>query len=69
MAREGLAQSNGKQPEIALLLAQSLTAVGQYEEAAQTLREFLRDHGDRPESATARRWLEQLTASGKIRPN
>lgn len=69
MAREGLAQSNGKEPEMALLLAQSLTAVGQYDEAAQTLREFLRDHGDRPESATARRWLEQLKANGKIRPN
>jgi Flp pilus assembly protein TadD len=69
MSREGLAQSNGKQPEIALLLAQSLTAVGRYEEAAQTLREFLRDHSDRPELATARRWLEQLAASGKIRPN
>src|SRR5215469_10636863 len=55
MSREGLAQSS--------------TAVGRYEEAAQTLREFLKDHGDRPECATARRWLEQLTASGEIRPN
>ena len=68
MSQEALAQSNGNEPEIALLLAQSLTAVGRYEDAAQTLREFLRDHGDRAESATARRWLEQLTASGKIRP-
>ena len=69
MSQEALAQSNGNEPEIALLLAQSLTAVGRYEDAAQTLREFLRDHGDRAESATARRWLEQLSASGKIRPN
>jgi len=68
MSQEALAQSNGNESEIALLLAQSLTAVGRYEDAAQTLREFLRDHGDRAESATARRWLEQLTASGKIRP-
>jgi len=49
-------------------LAQSLTAVGRYEDAAQTLREFLRDHADRPETATARRWLEQLATNGKIRP-
>lgn len=69
MSHEALAQSDGSEPEIVLLLAQSLTAVGRYEEAAQTLREFLRDHGDRQEAATARRWLEQLSASGKIRAN
>jgi Tfp pilus assembly protein PilF len=62
-----LAESNGKAPEIELLVAQSLTAVGRYEDAAQGLREFLKDHGDRTEAATARRWLEKLTASGKIR--
>ena len=69
MSREALAQSNGSEPEIALLLAQSQTAVGQYEEAAQTLRGFVKDHGDRQEATTARRWLEQLSASGKIHPN
>ena len=69
MSREALAQSNGNEPEIALLLAQSLTAVGQYEDAAETLREFLREHGDLPEAATAQRWLEQLTTNGKIRAN
>lgn len=69
MSQESLKQANGSEPAIALLLAQSLTAVGRYEDAAQTLREFLRDHADQPDSATARRWLEQLTAAGKIRPN
>jgi Flp pilus assembly protein TadD len=69
MSQEALAQSNGSEPTIALLVAQSLTAVGRYEDAAQTLREFLRDHGDNSEAATARRWLEQLAASGKTRPN
>jgi Tfp pilus assembly protein PilF len=69
MSQEALAASNGKAPEIGLLVAQSLTAVGRYEEAAQLLRVFLRDHSDQREGATARRWLERLTAHGKIRAN
>src|SRR5713226_982985 len=68
-SQQALAESNGKAPEIELLVAQSLTAVGQYEDSAKTLREFLKDHGDRPEAATARRWLEGLANSGKIRRN
>jgi tetratricopeptide (TPR) repeat protein len=68
-SRLALAESNGRAPEIELLVAQSLTAVGQYEDSAKTLREFLKDHGDRPEAATARRWLEGLANSGKIRRN
>ena len=66
-SQQALTASNGQAPEITLLVAQSLTAVGQYEDSAKTLREFLRDHGDRPEAATARRWLENLAKSGKIR--
>jgi Tfp pilus assembly protein PilF len=69
MSQEALAKSNGKAPEIGLLVAQSLTAVGRYEDAAQMLREFLRDHGDRREAATVRKWLERLAASGKIEPS
>jgi len=69
MSEEALKQSNGDEPQLHLLLAQSLTAVGRYEDAAQTLREFLRDHADRSESATAKHWLGQLTDAGKIRPN
>jgi Tfp pilus assembly protein PilF len=65
-SQDALSGSNGKAPEIGLLVAQSLTAVGRYEDAAQMLREFLKDHGDRQDAATARRWLERLTASGKI---
>jgi Flp pilus assembly protein TadD len=68
-SQEALTGSHGKAPEIGLLVAQSLTAVGRYEDAAQVLREFLRDHGDRREAAKARRWLERLTANGKVRPN
>jgi Tfp pilus assembly protein PilF len=69
MSMEALAASNGKAPEIALLVAQSLTAVRRYEEAAQMLRDFLRDHPDRREAATAQRWLERLTTSAKIQPS
>ena len=69
LSEESLQKSNGKAPEIALLVAQSLTAVGRYEEAARLLRQFLTDHADRPEVTLARRWLDQLTASGKIRSN
>lgn len=68
-SQDALAGSNGKAPEIALLVAQSLTAVGRYEEAARLLRQFQQDHPDRPEVATARRWLEQLSASGKVSAN
>jgi tetratricopeptide (TPR) repeat protein len=69
MSQEALAGSNGKAPEIGLLVAESLTAVGRYEDAAQVLRDFVREHGDRVEAVKARRWLERLTASGKIRTN
>src|SRR5260370_1537986 len=68
-SQQALAESNGKAPEIELLVAQSLTAVGQYEDSAKTLREFLKDHGDRPEAATARRWLEGLRRTGRFGEN
>jgi tetratricopeptide (TPR) repeat protein len=69
MSEDALSSSKGKAPEIELLVAQSLTAVGRYEDAAQTLREFLRDYADRREAATARRWLDGLAANGKTRAN
>jgi len=69
MSQAALSSSNGKAPEIQLLVAQSLTAVGRYEDAAEVLRDFLREHADRREAATARRWLERLTTGGKIRSN
>jgi tetratricopeptide (TPR) repeat protein len=67
-SQQALSESNGKAPDIALLVAQSLTAVGQYDAAAAVLRDFLKNHGDRPQAATARRWLEGLAKSGKIKP-
>lgn len=66
-SQQALQESNGKSPEIELLVAQSLTAVGRYEDSAQLLRQFLKNHGDHPEAMTARRWLERLTAAGKIK--
>lgn len=61
-----LTESKGKAPEIELLVAQALTAVGKYEEAAQALRDFLKRYGDRPEAPKARRWLDGLASNGKI---
>jgi len=62
-------ESNGKAPQIELLVAQSLTAVGKYEEAAQALRDFLKRYSDRPEATKARRWLDGLAKNGKIHSN
>jgi tetratricopeptide (TPR) repeat protein len=67
-SQQALSESNGKAPDIALLVAQALTAVGQYDAAANVLRDFLKNHADRPQAATARRWLEGLAKSGKIKP-
>jgi tetratricopeptide (TPR) repeat protein len=69
LSQEALGESKGKAPEVSLLVAQSLTAVGRYEDAAALLRDFLKEHGDRREAATARRWLDGLAANGKIRSN
>jgi len=63
------AQSNGKAPQVELLLAKALTAVGKYEDAAQSLRDFLKRYGDRPEAPNAQRWLDGLAKNGKIRSN
>jgi tetratricopeptide (TPR) repeat protein len=68
-SRQALADSKGQAPQIDLLVAQSLTALGRYEDSAKTLRAFLKDHSDRPEAATARRWLDGLVKDGKIRQN
>lgn len=68
-SQEALAQSNGKAPDIELLLAQSLVATGKYDEAAQALRDYIKNHGDRPDAAKAKRWLDRLVADGKIAKN
>lgn len=61
-----LAQSHDTEPAIELLLAQTQTAVGKYEDSAQTLRNFLKSHPNDKGAATARRWLDRLAADRKI---
>jgi tetratricopeptide (TPR) repeat protein len=67
-AQEALAESHGASPEIELV-AQSLTAVGRYDDAAQTLRDYLKNHRKDAGAVTARKWLDRLAADGKIRRN
>jgi outer membrane protein assembly factor BamD (BamD/ComL family) len=66
MARQAHAAPNASAPQVDLLLAQCLTAVGSYEESAQVLREFLKNNPGSPEATTARHWLDGLIANGKI---
>jgi tetratricopeptide (TPR) repeat protein len=68
MAEQAHTTSHGTSPQAELLLAQSLTAVGQYEDSAQVLREFLKNNKQGPDADTARRWLDKLAADGKIHP-
>ena len=66
VSQQAEAESNGRVPQVDLLLARALTAVGRYEDSAGVLRELFKNHGDVPEGATARRFLERLAADGKI---
>lgn len=66
-SQEALNGSHGAAPDLELLFAQSLTAVGKYDEAAQTLRTFLKNHPKDPSADKAKRWLERLAADGKIK--
>ena len=59
-------QANGQAPQVELLLAKSLTAVGRFEDAALILRDFLKNHPDDKEAPTAHRWLDSLKSNGKI---
>lgn len=67
-SQQALQESDGKAPEIELLVAQALTSVGRYEDSARMLRDFLRSHPDHPQASVARRWLDRLQQAGKI-PN
>jgi Tfp pilus assembly protein PilF len=62
LSQKALDASKGRAPDIMLLLAQALTVNGQYAQAEETLKAFLRDYGDRPEAAKARRWVAKLEA-------
>jgi len=66
ISQQARAESNGQAPQVDLLFAKSLVAVGRYEDSAKILRELLKNHSDGPDAATAKRYLERLTADGKI---
>jgi len=66
VSQQAEAESNGQVPQVDLLVARALTAVGRYEDSAKVLRELLKNHSDGPEAVTARHFLERLTADGKI---
>lgn len=68
-SQRALNESNGQAPDILLVVAASLTALGQYEQAARMLREYLEKYSDRAGAARARRWLDRLQQSGKIKQN
>ncbi len=68
-SKRALQDSNGQAPEIALVAAASLTALGQYEDSAAMLREFLQRYPDHAGAARARRWLDRLQVAGKIKQN
>lgn len=66
-SQSALAASAGRAPEIELLVAQALTAVGRYEESAAALRNFLQNHPNDAQTPVARRWLDRLKQARKIR--
>jgi Flp pilus assembly protein TadD len=59
-AQQALNLAQGKAPEIQLLLAQALAALGQRDKAAQELDAFLRKYPGHAKALLARRWLAQL---------
>lgn len=66
MAQQAHSVARTPVPQVELLLAQCLTAVGKYDDSAKVLREFLKSNPQSPEAATAQHWLEALAAGGKI---
>jgi len=66
VSQDAQASSGGQVPQLDLLLARSLTAVGRYEESATVLRDLLKAHAASPEAITAQRFLDRLAADGKI---
>lgn len=66
-SQEALEASHGAAPDIELLVAQSFTAVGRFDDAANALRDYIKNHGDQPSAATAKKWLDRLTADGKVK--
>ena len=66
MAQQAHSVTHTLVPQVELLLAQCLTAVGKYDDSANVLREFLKTNPKSPEATTAQHWLERLATDGKI---
>jgi Tfp pilus assembly protein PilF len=66
VSQQAQTEANGQAPQVELLVAEVLTAVGRYEDSAGVLRELLKNHSEGPEAVTAQRYLERLMADGKI---
>src|SRR5271157_89470 len=66
VSQQAQAESHGQAPQVDLLVAEALTAVGRYEDSASVLRELLKKHSEGQEAVTAQRYLARLTADGKI---
>jgi Flp pilus assembly protein TadD len=64
---QALAQAHGAEPAIELLIAQAQAATGKFEDSAETLRTFIKNHPNDKGVATAKKWLDRLAADGKIR--
>src|SRR5207245_40772 len=64
-AQQALNSAQGKAPEIQLLLAQALGALGQREKAAQQLESFLGSHPEHVKAPLARGWLAKLQQQGR----
>lgn len=64
--QQAQAESNGQAPQVALLEAQALTAVGRYADSAKLLRELVKQYPSAPESRTAEHFLDRLTSDGKV---
>jgi cytochrome c-type biogenesis protein CcmH/NrfG len=65
MTEQARTEAHGA-PQVDLLYAQCLTAAGRYDDAAQVLRDFMKNNPGNPDSSTAKRWLDGLAANGKI---
>ncbi len=59
-AQQALVLAQGRAPEIQLLLAQALAALGERRKAAEELSAFLSKYPHHPKAAVARRWIQQL---------
>lgn len=69
LSQQAQADTKGQVPQVDLLVARSLAAVGKFEDSAKVLRQVTQKNKGTPEAQTAQRFLDRLTADGKIPPD